>query len=155
MTDGNVELNVGAFPSGTQLLFYQASAPSGWTKVTGVGNRVVKIVEDTSGGTTGGTNNFSDTFKSLSTNSVSTSGTVGGTSLSVAQLAKHTHTTLGSSSSSGYDAANYFEHSSLSSTSTGSTGSNQSHSHSFTGSSHSHTVNLSVKYINVIVCRKD
>ena len=39
---------------------------------------------------------------------------------------------------------------------TTSTGSNGNHNHSFSGSSsHNHNITLNLKYINVIVCRKN
>lgn len=155
VTGGN-NANYDNFPSGTRLLFYQANAPTGWTKVTGIGNRAVKIVDDATGGTLAGSVNFSDVFKSLNTNSVATSGTVGETKLSVAQLASHTHKLKIHGGSNGTAlstyAADYYKWEDWYCESTGS---DQTHTHSFSGSSHSHFVNLSVKYINVIVCRKD
>ena len=151
----NVDYN--NFPSGTQLLFYQANAPTGWTKVTGIGDSTIKIVEDGSGGTLAGSVAFSGVFKTLNTNSVSTSGTVGATKLSVSQLASHNHT-IGDSDTAAGNGLSTFDGGSINPSyqrPTSSTGSNATHTHSFSGSSHSHTVNLSVKYINVIVCRKD
>ena len=152
-------VNIQAFPSGTQLLFYQANAPTGWTKVTGIGNRAVKIVEDATGGTLAGSVNFSDVFKSVTTSSVTVSGTVGAKNITIAQMAAHGHT--GSYyNNSGQSTDNPKERPARDG-GRGSTlslpieGENATHTHSFTGSSHSHTVNLSVKYINVIVCRKD
>lgn len=156
---GGSNVTYGNFPSGTRLLFYQANAPTGWTKVTDIGNRAVKIVDDATGGTLAGSVNFSDVFKSVTTSSVAVSGTVGDRKLTVAQLAAHGH--------EGYYYNNHGQDTSnprnypardggLGSTlSLPINGSDATHNHSFTGSSHSHTVNLSVKYINVIVCRKD
>lgn len=162
--NGDIEISVQSFPSGTQLLFYQDSAPTGWTKVTGIGNRAVKIVEDDTGGSTGGSNNFSDVFKSLNTSSVSTGGTVGHTTITTNTMPAHRHGVVNSDASAGnftstYVNLNYNDHSTNDdgpwSRQSGSTGGNASHNHTFSGSSHSHTVNLSVKYINVIVCKKD
>ena len=148
------------FPSGTQLLFYQSSAPTGWTKVTGIGNSTVKIVEDTTGGTFVGSVDFNDVFTSLNTNSVSVSGTVGATKLSVAQLARHDHSFRIEDNYDTPALANVMPPKYESNKVNGEmgtfyTGGDNTHTHSLTGSSHSHTVNLSVKYINVIVCRKD
>ncbi len=56
---GGSNVTYGNFPSGTQLLFYQANAPTGWTKVTGIGDSAIKIVEDGSGGTLAGSVAFS------------------------------------------------------------------------------------------------
>lgn len=48
-----------AFPSGTVMLFYQATAPTGWTKVTTQNDKLLRVVSGTTGGGGGGTNNFS------------------------------------------------------------------------------------------------
>lgn len=45
--------NLVGFPSGTRLLFPQASAPTGWTQVTTINDRVIRVVS-TAGGGTGG-----------------------------------------------------------------------------------------------------
>ena len=146
-----------AFPSGTQLLFYQTNAPTGWTKVTGIGNSVVHIVEDATGGYSGGSLNFADVFKSLNTNSVtaggsisststggtvgstSTGGTVGSTALRVEDLPSHKHSINTAHSNAG-GRGRLDEHASSGGTvSTNATGSGWEHSHSFSGSSHSHT----------------
>jgi len=42
-----------SIPSGSRMLFYQASAPSGWSQITSVNDRVIRVVS-TSGGGTGG-----------------------------------------------------------------------------------------------------
>jgi len=40
-------------PSGTRMVFYQASAPTGWTKVSTINDRVLRVVSGTGGGTGG------------------------------------------------------------------------------------------------------
>ena len=91
---------VDPFPSGTKQVFYQASAPTGWTQdtATALGNAAMRVVVGTGGGT-GGSDTFQTTFgSSRSTEtkdlpvSGSVSGTVGGTSLSTPQIASHNHT---------------------------------------------------------------
>jgi hypothetical protein len=47
-----------AFPSGTVMLFYQASAPTGWTKLTTQNDKALRVVSG-NGGVAGGTNAFS------------------------------------------------------------------------------------------------
>jgi hypothetical protein len=47
-----------AFPSGTVMLFYQAAAPTGWTKLTTQNDKALRVVSG-SGGVAGGTNAFS------------------------------------------------------------------------------------------------
>ena len=53
--------SVGVIPSGTTMLFYQASAPTGWTKVTSHNNKALRVVSGTGGGS-GGNNTFTATF---------------------------------------------------------------------------------------------
>lgn len=53
-----------AIPPGSKMLFYQASAPTGWTKLTTDNNKTLRVVSG-SGGGSGGTNAFSNTFTSL------------------------------------------------------------------------------------------
>jgi microcystin-dependent protein len=85
-------------PSGSVVLFYQANAPTGWTKVTTQNNKALRVVSG-SGGGTGGTTNFTSVFTSRTPSgsvsggsvSVSISGNTGSTSLSAAQLPTHTH----------------------------------------------------------------
>ena len=60
------------------MLFYQASAPTGWTQVTsGVSNKALRVVDGTGGGS-GGSNSFTSTFSNQSL-SVSGSGSASGT----------------------------------------------------------------------------
>jgi hypothetical protein len=60
--DGS-NINFNQFPSGTTLLFYQASAPTGWTKVTSHNNKALRVVSGTGGGS-GGTTPFTSVFAS-------------------------------------------------------------------------------------------
>jgi hypothetical protein len=48
-------------PSGSKMLFYQASAPAGWTKLTADNNKTLRVVSG-SGGGSGGTNSFTSAF---------------------------------------------------------------------------------------------
>jgi hypothetical protein len=50
------------FPKGTRMLFQQTSAPTGWTKVTGVNNRALRVVTGDAG--SGGTESFTAVFAS-------------------------------------------------------------------------------------------
>jgi hypothetical protein len=53
----------GEFSSGTTLLFYQASAPTGWTKVTTHDNKALRVVSGAGGGS-GGSTAFTSVFTS-------------------------------------------------------------------------------------------
>jgi hypothetical protein len=83
----------GSIPAGTIMSFFQAAAPTGWTQLGSQNNKGIRIVSGTGGGT-GGTIAFSTLFSPTATYSGSiniTSGQVGDTALSTAQLASHSH----------------------------------------------------------------
>jgi hypothetical protein len=69
-------------PAGTAMLFYQAAAPTGWTQVTTVNDRALRVVSG-SGGVTGGTTAYSTYFNG--------SFSVGSTTITEAQMPSHTH----------------------------------------------------------------
>ena len=73
---------VGGVPSGTKMLFAQATAPAGWTKDTTHNDKSLRVVSGTGGGS-GGSVSFSTVFGRTA---------VDASSLSIAQLAAHTHT---------------------------------------------------------------
>ena len=54
---------VDAFDSGTTIVFYQASAPTGWTKSTSHDNKALRVVSGTGGGS-GGSSSFTSVFAS-------------------------------------------------------------------------------------------
>ena len=84
-SDGtNVRLAASSpIPAGTNMLFYQAAAPTGWTQVTTVNDRALRIVSGTGAGT-GGTVSFSTMF----TGSYST----GSFTLTINEMPSHSHT---------------------------------------------------------------
>ena len=137
----------GDVPSGSAMVFAQASAPTGWTKSVTHDNKALRITSS-SGGGTGGTVAFTT---ALDSHTVSISGTSGATTLSSSQIPTHTHHVRGSVAASGgavYGAGN------SSGTATGGvTGSpGGSHTHSF---SDTYALNLDVQFVDVIICTKD
>lgn len=131
-----------SFAPGTQLLFIQAAAPSGWTKSTSYDNYALRIVSGTGGGT-GGSVAFSTAFANRSL-----SGTTDATTLSVSQIPSHAHQVGGGSCTVWSD---------LFGTQAGSggpwssyTGGGGSHTHTASGL----TVNMAVKYVDSILCVK-
>lgn len=74
---------IDAFPSGTKMLFQQTAAPVGWTKDTTNDDKALRIVSGSAG--SGGTLSLTS-FASQS---------IGGTSLTTAQIPSHTHTGSG------------------------------------------------------------
>jgi hypothetical protein len=161
---------VDPFESGTKMVFYQASAPTGWTQDTAaaLSNTVMSVVTGTGGGTGGSTSYFSSflatTDKSAPAQPVSgsVSGTVGNTTLSTPQIASHTHPLnrrAGNPTPSG-PIAGPFDNQPSNPFATGSAGGGGSHSHPFSGSLASATADVTipaanVKYANVIVATKD
>ncbi len=158
--------NVSAsFPAGTRMLFVQAYAPVGWTKVTTHNNKALRIVSGNGGGS-GGSQSFTNALKSQtisgSTSSKSVSGSVSvhNHTLSEAQMPHHWHDygsrsvtaqlVPGSVQSAGH--STHFR--------TSGKGGTQGHSHgaSFSGSSHNHSfsgsINLAVQYVDAIICQK-
>ena len=151
------------FASGTKILFYQASAPTGWTIDASVNDVGVRIVSSNGGGVSGSTS-FSSIFKSSAINTSSSTInvsniTTGATKLSVSQLASHSHNiNSGATISAGDFRFNTSCSTSRNSISTTSVGSNSTHTHTVSLSakgSHSHNITLNLKYINVLICAKD
>ncbi len=100
-------------PSGATMLFYQSSAPTGWTKSTSHNNKALRVVSG-SGGGDGGSQSFTNAFQNHSvsisgsdtvsfsdSDTVSISGSCGGSQsiywnttqawLTVAQMPSHDH----------------------------------------------------------------
>lgn len=69
--------NVVTLAAGTRMVFYQAAAPTGWTQVTSVNDRVLRVVSTAGGGTGGGWQ-----ISGLS---------VAGHALTVAEMPSHNH----------------------------------------------------------------
>jgi hypothetical protein len=159
------------YPAGTKKVFYQADAPTGWTKNTTQNNKMLRVVSGAGGGS-GGTNSLTSTFPSSGTSysvslvrdePISAVSSTGNTTLSLSQLPDHTHSgTMGSNGGSGatpFSNAGSFTVFGSSSTGTmnESTGGG-AHNHPWSG-----TVNLSatvngtttvfdIQYIDVIIC---
>jgi hypothetical protein len=122
-------------PAGTRMLFYQASAPTGWTKVTDsfINNAALRIVTGSGGGAYSSGSAFTTIFTS---NRATTGGSVQATTLSTSQIPAHSHS--GSTGSAG-------DHSHSGSTSgagghshSGSTSGAGSHSHGVADPGHAH-----------------
>ena len=138
----NTVTNNQGFAENTAMLFYQSSAPTGWTKSTANNNKALRVVSG-SGGSAGGSVAFTTAFASKSV-----SGTVGSTTLALSQIPSHNHNVRGPMVASGgaqYSAGN------TSGTATASAGGGGSHNHSFSGTA----INLAVQYCDVIICTKD
>lgn len=127
------------FAAGTKLSFYQAAAPTGWTKDTtaALNDAVLRIVTG-SGGVTGGSTAFS-TWSAQSTS--------GATTLTTPQIPSHTHDLISFSADGGSPAApslsNRVQSPRSLITATGGSG------------SHNHPLTQNIKYADFIIATKD
>jgi hypothetical protein len=174
--DGSNLTGVEPFPSGTKQVFYQASAPTGWTQDTAsaLGNAAMRVVTGTGGGT-GGSDTFQTTFgSSRSTEtkdlpvSGSVSGTVGSHTLSTPELASHNHPVTVKVQSPNPQPADFRvcgsgNQSTNSTFQSGNAGGGGGHSHPFSGTLSSTTAPsasfgipaMDLKFANVIIAAKD
>jgi len=148
------------YNSGTTCLFYQASAPVGYTKITSHDNAALRVVSGGGGGS-GGTQAFTSAFQSH-TPSGSVSVSVNNHTLSSSQMAQHSHTVYYSRATSTASTGGSFGtvtniHSSggTNNQSTGNAGSNSGHSHGSSGSFSGNAINLAVKYVDIIIATKN
>lgn len=162
------------YPAGTKKMFYQADAPTGWTKDTTQNDKMLRVVSS-SGGGSGGTNSLTSTFPSSGTaysvalqrsEPVSSVSSTGNTTLSLSQLPDHSHQgTMGGNGGSGSTPfSNAGSFTVFGSSETGGmnvSSSGGSHNHPWSG-----TVNLDatatgsstvfdIQYIDVIICTLD
>ena len=142
----------GAFAAGTALLFYQATAPTGWTKSVTNNDKTLRVVSGSTGGSAGGTTAFSTVFANQ-TPTITTSGlSAAATTLSQTQIPSHTHTVWNNWTTGGTGAG---QNAPSGTANTGGTGGGGSHTHTIAGSATSSAITLNVQYIDVIVCTKD
>lgn len=152
-------------PSGSYMIFVQTAAPTGWTKQTTHDNKALRIVSGTasSGGSVAFTSAFASQGISGTVSSATSTGTVGGTTLTVAQIPSHNHGGANVNANAGYGAdTQYNPDDDILNTAngTGYTGGGGSHTHSLTMNAHNHTftgnaVNLAVQYVDAIIAKKD
>jgi len=142
----------------SRVIFEQTSAPTSWTKdVSTHNNKALRVVTGTAA--PGGSVAFTTALASQPvTGSISVSGTVGGTTLTTAQIPVHAHPGGGGGDS------NVIPSSPASATigrngaaNTGNAGSGGSHNHPFSGSGSfsGSAINLAVQYADVIICVKN
>ena len=141
------------FPSGTDMVFHQTAAPTGWTKNTtaALNDGALRTTTGTVG--TGGTVAFETAFASQAVGG--TNGNTGATTLSTAQLPSHTHTAGAPNQTAGLQGgAQANVGAADGSSTTGATGGGGSHVHG--GSTFSGTaIDLNVKFYDVIIAAKD
>lgn len=134
-------------PTGSVTDWFQAAAPTGWTKITTQDNKAMRVVSGT-GGTTGGSVAFTTAFTSQAV-----TGSNSATTLTSAQIPAHTHnfsiypTTGGGSVPGAGTAAG----AAVTNATASNTGGGSSHTHTFTGTA----INLAVQYIDMILASKN
>ena len=138
--------NNAVFPSGTQMVFYQDTAPPGWTIQDTLNDKLLMVTKGSAaGGRTGGTSSGSWTITGGSV-------TVAGHTLTIAEMPSHTHTyasiMAGGSSSDAPDGS----HNRGGNRTTGATGGGHAHSH---GATFSHNGSWRPAAYNVIIAKKD
>ena len=165
------------YPANTQKLFWEPSAPTGWTQITdaSVNNKMLRVVTGTGGGFSSGTLNFTtglsgtkdiDITVNVSETIVPPAGipkVIGDHTLTVSQLPEHQHVhTLGPTGGSN---ATPFSNAGAriidGSTNTGGVlegAGGGPHDHPFSGSvtiqgTYTAQVNLAVQYVDVIMCK--
>jgi hypothetical protein len=144
------------FASGTRMTFNQTSAPTGWTKDTSTDNAGFRLVSGStsSGGSVDFTTAFSST-RAITVTSISSS--VGATTLSTPQIPSHTHTINVSDGiqGPGPQTAGYLRDQFVGTINSGATGGGGSHTHPFSFSSGAGTVDLAIKYVDLIIAQKN
>lgn len=135
------------FDTGTKMLFVQETAPVGWTKVLTHDNKALRVVSGAAG--SGGTIDFTAAF---------VNGNTGGTELTVAQMPAHNH------DNGAYTVLLRPPYvGSITGTDTTQSGIEQAVGpndgaaikSAGGGQTHNHTINLDVKYVDVIIASKD
>lgn len=163
-------------PNGSVMVFFQANAPTGWTKVTTQNDKTLRVVSGTGGGTGGDwamsagetTSSHGGHVHAGAAHTHSHNLSAGAHTLSTSEMPSHSHNiTLGGGNPWNIYAARGQHNSNSGSAGTSSAGSSSSHSHSLSGSissggsgdtssagSHTHTI-AAPQYIDVIICSKD
>ena len=163
-------------PNGSVMVFFQANAPTGWTKVTTQNDKTLRVVSGTGGGTGGDwamsagetTSSHGGHVHAGAAHSHSHNLSAGAHTLSTSEMPSHSHSVTGyggnpwNSTGLRWETSQYGQNQT-----TGSTGGGSSHSHSLSGSissggsgdtssagSHTHTI-AAPQYIDVIICSKD
>lgn len=142
------------FPSGVRMLF-NGAAPSGWQKITTYDDCALRL---TSGDVTARTNGMTFTAcfaASRGTTTTQISMGVNASTLSVGQLASHSHDVrIGSPMWSSSNTNNTLCSGAGTDNAIGWRGSNEAHGHGCWNTAHGHSVDLHVNFVDVILCEK-
>ena len=158
-TAARVRTYVG-FPATTVMLFQQAAAPTGWTKLTATNSESladasIRVIGSESFNVgVNGSVAFTTAFASKSV-AGNIAGNSGATTLQTAQIPSHTHT-VGIGSDNKQSGSSNTGNAGSATQNSGATGGGGSHTHAvgnlaFTGTA----INMAVKYVDVILASKD
>jgi len=153
----------GIIPQSSVTLFYQAAAPTGWTKLTSQDNKALRVVSGTGGGFGfGGTSgpggiSFTGAFPNSITpvgGTFTANGTVGDTTLTTAQIPSHSHGAGSAVNVSPGSPGTAGRLTDTNAPNTGPAGGGLPHAHPFTGTSSpfAASLDLRLQYIDVILC---
>jgi len=126
-----------AFPTNTQMIFYQATAPTGWTQLTAatLNDSLLRLVTGAGGGT-GGTTGYLTTPLSATD----------AHSLVISEMPSHTHSYTHFGGVGSQQFLSGTGGTAGAAATTGATGS---------GSGHTHNITWDPKYADFITCKKD
>jgi len=127
------------FASGTDMIFFQTSAPTGWTKSTANNDKALRVVSGNGGGS-GGSQGFSSFAHNLS---------AGAHTLATNEIPSHSHSLNANDAGGNSRPAAWDQTGQNTNQNTANTGGGASHSHSLSGSI------TTPHYIDVIVAAKD
>ena len=154
----------GIIPQNSVAVFYQASAPSGWSQVTTHNNKALRVVSGTGGGFgSGGTSGpggqpfttiFPTSVRPIS-GTVACDGIVDTTTLTIQQIPAHTHNAGNAVNVSPQSPGVGGRAVNSNAPATSPAGGASSHQHPFIGANapYSGTIDMRVAYIDVIICK--
>lgn len=146
-----IGLNGASFPATTAMLFYQATAPTGWTESgAALENHALRVCSVAGYAAAGGTGTQgTNTFDAV----LSDARNAGATTLTSAQsgLPAHTHGYNTQSHTNGGNVA----FATAITTAGALTGIITANAAANASSSHTHTLDFAIKYANIIICAKD
>lgn len=145
--DDSVQTESAQFAVGTAMMFVQTAAPTGWTKSTTHNNKALRVVSGAA--SSGGTVAFTTAFASKAV-----AGTVGSTTLALADIPSHAHG-AGASANAPTLAKGQTSQSLRNTAAAGNAstanGGGGSHNHTFSGTA----IDLAVQYVDVIIATKN
>jgi hypothetical protein len=142
------------FSSGTRMTFNQTAAPTGWTKDTSTDNAGFRLVSGST--SSGGSVDFTTAFNATRAVTVtSMSGSAGATTLSTPQIPSHSHSYQTYCGGTNFTGAGRQRDVPTEVFNTNNTGGGGSHTHPFSFSTGAGTVDLAIKYVDLIIAQKN